>query len=670
MTPLRKNLFDLGRRASACTLCLAITAWPFAGTAQTETPTQPQVTQGASAGQSAPATTSAVIATAPPSNRARRRAARLYLSGGKLYVAGQFEEAMRDYNQAADLDPTNPDYEAAATQARNHQVIALVQAATRERFTGDEAGARASLSQALALDPTNSEVTQHFSELGDDSLRGQEQPLYHEASVGLGGEIDLAPNSAQHSFHLRGDGRTIIQQVFGTYGITAMLDDSVRTQQVRLDVDDVGFAEAMKVLSLVTTTFYVPLDQRRVLVARDTREYQTQFSRQMMETVHLGGLTEAEITEVGNLAKNVFNVAQSSTNASAGTLTLRAPQKTMEAFNATMRDLLDGHNQILLDVRLVQLAHTGSHRSGAQLPQTMSVFNVAAEAQSIFNANQALIQQIISSGLASPTDYLAILGILVASGQVTNSPLANPFAIFGGGLANCTNGVASCTGALTTYGLAPGSAGFNLSLNSSESRALDSVQLRLGDGEAGSLKLGEKYPIQTSSYSSPGSKIPNIPGLTGAGSSSSLSSLLASLGGGQAPIPMIQYQDLGLTLKVTPKVLRGNEVALTIDMKLDGLAGSSINGNPILNSETYTSVVTLKEGETVEVASEMSKSQSRAVSGVPGITDIPGMNNVTDKNVERDYATMLIVITPHVIRGTQAAGHTPLIVVDKNAGTQ
>ena len=62
--------------------------------------------------------------------------------------------------------------------------------------------------------------------------------------------------------------------------------------------------------------------------------------------------------------------------------------------------------------------------------------------------------------------------------------------------------------------------------------------------------------------------IPNIPGLTGAGSSSSLSSLLSSLS--SVPnIPMVQYEDLGLTLKATPRVLRNGDVALSIDMKLD-----------------------------------------------------------------------------------------------------
>ena len=109
----------------------------------------------------------------------------------------------------------------------------------------------------------------------------------------------------------------------------------------------------------------------------------------------------------------------------------------------------------MLDVRLVQLAQNSTRNNGAQLPQSMGVFNVAAEAESVLNANQALVQQIISSGLASPTDYLAILGILVASGQVSNSPLAGGIATFGGSLTNCTSGITSCSGALSTYALRP-----------------------------------------------------------------------------------------------------------------------------------------------------------------------------------------------------------------------
>jgi general secretion pathway protein D len=133
---------------------------------------------------------------------------------------------------------------------------------------------------------------------------------------------------------------------------------------------------------------------------------------------------------------------------------------------------------------------------------------------------------------------------------------------------------------------------------------------------------------------------------------------------------MIQYQDLGLTLKATPKVMRGDDVALTLDLSLSSLSGSSIDGNPILNNQSYSGVVTLKVGQAAVVAAELSRSQSRAISGTPGLSEIPGLNNATDKNVQMDYATLVIVMTPHVVRGTQAAGHTPMMLVDKSGSAQ
>ena len=128
---------------------------------------------------------------------------------------------------------------------------------------------------------------------------------------------------------------------------------------------------------------------------------------------------------------------------------------------------------------------------------------------------------------------------------------------------------------------------------------------------------------------------------------------------------MIQYQDIGLTLKVSPKVLRGNEVTLKTDFALDGISGTSINGNPIISHQAFAGVVTLKEGEAAELASEIDQSSSRAVSGSPGITDVPGLNNISGKNLQKNYATLLIVLTPHVIRLTQPAGHSARMVIEK-----
>ena len=464
----------------------------------------------------------------------------------------------------------------------------------------------------------------------------------------------LEPTAGVHSFHLRADQRQIIQQVFKAYGIEVSVDNTILAKQARLDVDDVDFETAARVVGLVTESFYIPLDAHHVLAARDTKENRQQFTPLELETVYLPGLSATELTDVVNLAKNVFNARQAAAEPASGTITIHASQSTMNAFNATMRELLDGRNQVMLEVRMIQLAHTSTRNTGVQPPQSMTAFNVYAEEQSILNANQSLVQQIISSGLAAPGDTLTILGILLASGQVSSSLFSNGIALFGGGL--------------TQSALAPGAVSGNLNLNSSDSRELDQMQLRLGDGETATIKSGTKYPIQTSSFSSLGASVPNIPGLTGAGSSSSLSSLLATYSGSMPNIPQVEYQDLGLTLKATPKVLRNGDVALTIDMKIDALAGTSINGNPVLNNRAWSGVVTVKQGEAAEVVSEMDKSESRAVSGTPGISEIPGLNDLTGNETQKNYATLLIIITPHVIRGTQAAGHSPMLRVERGPG--
>ncbi len=593
-----------------------------------------------------------------PSAGDRRRAAKLYLASTKLFDKNQFEAALEGFEKAAALDPAEPEYRMAVVVARSHAVTALIQDAVKARMHEDEAGARAALSHALQLDPANPEVAMHLRELGDDALHSADKPLYEQSLNELGGPIQIAPAAGAHSFHLRSSQRQVIQQVFKGFGIEATVDDSVRSTQVRLDLDDVRFRQAMRALSLVTNTFYVPLDPHRVLVARDSYQNRQNLVPQELETIYLSGLTAEELTEMGNMARNVFEATQVNVDQSAGKMTIRAPYDTLEALNETLRELIAGRDQVLLEVRLIQIAHTSQRNTGIQPPQTLTAFNVYAEEQQILSQNASLVQQIISSGLAAPGDTEAIIAILIASGQVTSSLFSNGLALFGGGL--------------TLSGFSPPPITANLSLNSSDSRELDQIQVRLGDGEAGTIREGEKYPIETSSYSNLGTGGLNIPGLNSPGLSSSLGGLagLASeLGAGaETTIPQVQYQDLGFTLKTTPKVLRSGEVALTLDLKIDSLAGTALNGIPILDDQAYAGVVTVPSGQAVALLSELDKEQSRAISGVPGISEVPGLNDVTDINNTKNYASLLVVITPHVVRSTQPAGRSPMMRVE--AGTR
>lgn len=638
------------RRARFWTAGLPLALFPGLILAQTASPDS--ATQPVQASSAAASSSKNEKDAKHSSDGDKRRAVKLFLDASKLFEKEKFEEAMQSYEQAAKLDPSNANYALAADLARSHAVTALIQAAAKDRFRRDREAERAALTRAFELDPKNIQVAEHLHELSDDTAQGPSTSRYEQAANTVAEAVPFDYPTGVHSFHFRTLQTRIIQDVFKAYGLDATINDSIRPAVLRLDLDDANFDQAMEVLGLVTHSFYVPLDAHRVLVALDTKANRDQFEHLDLETVYLPGLTANELSDMSNLAKNIFDAQQSAADPSAGTLTIHASEKSLNAFNSTVRELLDGRSQVLLQVQMFQLAHTTNLNTGIKPPQSVSAFNVYTEEQSILNANQSLVQQIISSGLAAPGDTLAILGILLASGQVSSSLFSNGVALFGGGL--------------TQSALAPGGATFNLNLNSSDSRELDDMQLHLGDGDAATLRSGTRYPIQTSSFSGLSGSIPSIPGLTGAGTSGSLSSLISSLSGSVPNIPQVEYQDLGMTLKTTANVMRNAEVALTLDLKIVALSGIFINSNPVLDNQAYSGVVTLKQGEGVVLLSDLSKQESTAISGVPGLSEIPGLNNITESNPQKSVATLLIVITPHVIRGIQAAGHSPVMRVDRS----
>ena len=589
---------------------------------------------------------------------AQRKAAKLYLEGVQLLEKQRPEAAWALLKQAVELEPGNSTYIKAAELARQSTVTQLVQESSRMRDSGATQDASQLLQRAQAIDATNPLVLEHLDQLADaaaatpvgvtaNAALGAQAGVAGQEDKEAGAPIKLEPKAEKHSFHLHTSQRQVVQDVFRAYGIDATIHDSVQNRPIRMDVDDATFEKALEVLGLLTQTFWEPLDPHRVIVAQNTRENRAQFQRQQMETIYLPGLNEKELTEASNVAKNVFEAQQSQVEPTAGALTLRAPAKTLAAFNSTMAQLENGKSQVALNVKVIQLSHMSARETGTTFFQQTGVYNVFSEINSVLSQNQSLVQQIIASGLVPNQSTLAnqieILAILVASGQLTGTPFNQGFLPFGGGL--------------TQSILSPGPATLTMSLTSSDTRMLDDIQLQLADQEEGTFKIGERYPIVTSSFSSVALPA-SIAGISTAG-----------LAAASQTIPQIEYQDIGLTFKATPKVMRSNDVALNVDLKIQALGGNSLNDIPILNSQQVSGVLTLKAGETAVLLSELSRSESRALNGLPGVSDIPGLQDVSDIQKNQNVARLLILVTPIVTRNMQPNGHGPMLMVDKSSNT-
>ncbi len=554
----------------------------------------------------------------------RRQAKKIFLAGAKAMESNDARAAETYFMRAHELDPDNRVYPVSAEIARQYLVTQFVRRAEEENAQGNKLDSLASLQEAVHLDPDSPLVAEYVGTLAADvSTRPR---VIQKKTKEAAAPLKLSPEQGNRTFHLRTDEASLIRQVLDAYGIQAITDASVKAQTVHFDAVNADFKEAAKLVELVTNTFLVTLDATHVMAVPDTRENRARYERQATETIYLPGLVQSELEDLGNIARGVFGADHAVVQTSQATLTVRAPESRLEVLNQVCMELLSGRSELQLDVRMYEIDRTRETNVGVVLPSSTTVFNVPSEINNIVTNNSSLIQQLIASDPALAGNYAAILAALIASGALTGTVFNSPFAVFGGGL--------------TETGLDLNGVSANMLLNSSDTRLLDQLQLRVLDQEEATVRSGERYPIMTSSYSSL------------VGSSSSI-----------ATIPQIQYQDLGLTLKVKPHFEGENEVSLNLALKLNSLAGSTINNIPVLNNREYTGIISLRLGDSALVVSAMSKQDSLEITGVPGLSDIPGFENATNRQDTADSMELAIVITPHLVRLAHRRTAEPMLLL-------
>ncbi len=115
-------------------------------------------------------------------------------------------------------------------------------------------------------------------------------------------------------------------------------------------------------------------------------------------------------------------------------------------------------------------------------------------------------------------------------------------------------------------------------------------------------------------------------------------------------IPSFNYEDLGLTVKVTPHVHGMDEVSLDVEAGYEVLAGQSSNGVPALGQNKLQSKVRVREGEWAVLAGLATTSEARTITGPAGLDRLPVIGTVFRKNDRDDESTdVLVVLRPTLI---------------------
>jgi len=593
-----------------------------------------------------------------------READDAYLEGAKQLERDDIADAERSFARAVELNPNKQEYALSLTVAREHHLTELVQQAAKARLMGDNARADQLLAQARTLDPNNNIITQHDGVDASSLSSFMDQENLRAQTPSFDGPIELDVTPGVKSFHLRTSAQDVIRAVYLAYGITVTFDESVTNNSpIKFDLDDVDFKTATRVVADMTHIFAVAVQPHSALIAKDTTENRERLETLIEETVYLPGLSADAMTEMANVARNIFELKQVTASPTGGDILIRGDESTLRALNATYADMLDGGSDVLLDIHMYELDKTHLQNIGASTPSSIGIFPIVSTAENLINSNQSLLSQAISAGIlklsgTTGQQQLEELAFLIASGTANSSEFTNLIGVFG------------TYGGLPLAGLYLGSSGtFNLLLNSSDVRTLDDVQIRASDNQPVNFRSGTRYPIVTATYSSgvSSSLASSLAGVSVNGTSAA--SLLAQYGGASSvSVPQVQYEDLGITVKATPKIQRSGDVSVALDMKIEALAGGTIDSIPILNNRAYTSTISIPRGQTAMLASVVSRNEARDIEGIPYLSELPGFQG-TDKSAEIDSSELLITITPHVVRTGRLRITSRRIPIDHAART-
>jgi general secretion pathway protein D len=171
-------------------------------------------------------------------------------------------------------------------------------------------------------------------------------------------------------------------------------------------------------------------------------------------------------------------------------------------------------------------------------------------------------------------------------------------------------------------------------MGDSDTKLIQNPQVRALDNQKATLKIGERVPVATGSFQ---------PGIGGVG----INPLVNT---------QFQYLDVGVNIDVTPHVHEDREITLKISMEISSVVGqSSIGGisQPIIGQKKIEHEIRLKDGESSLIGGILDDSQTKSLSGIPGLAQIPILRYLFGQ-VQQDHSEdeTVFAITPHIIRGT------------------
>jgi general secretion pathway protein D len=553
-----------------------------------------------------------VAATLPAT--AADKAKDLFAKGQDAQARQQYEAAYDFFKQAYDLKPKDLRYRAAFEHARFEAASEIVHRGQKLREEGKLDDAVAEFQKALTIDPSlfiaKQELIRTQKMINDQhnpppQAAGPPASLerkVHEAA----GPVELAPisNTPITVKMLNTKSDVVYRTVGQLAGVNVLFDPDYTPRPINVDLSGVTLEEALEISALESKTFWRPVTTNTIFVAADNPAKRKELEQSVLKTFYLTNLSQpTELQDVVNAIRAVLDVQRVQQLLSQNALVVRGTPDQIALAQKLVEDLDKARPEVIIDIAIMQVSKDRSRTLGINPPTSATV-----QLQSNINTNSTTTTGTTGSGNSAT----------VTTGTTNNGINLNT-------LANLT---------AENFQVTIPPANLSAVMGASDTKLIQNPQIRALDGQKASLKIGDKVPVATGSFQ---------PGIGGVG----INPLVNT---------QFQYLDVGVNIDITPRVHANGEVTLKMTMDVSAVTGQSNIGGisqPIIGQRKIEHEIRLKDGEANLLGGIMEDQQTKQLSGIPGLAQIPILKYLFGQTTQ-DHSENEIVfaIVPHIIRAT------------------
>ena len=394
-----------------------------------------------------------------------KRAQKAAEHGDQAEAAGRIDEALLYYQEATHYAPRDARYIAKEAALRSKLVRAHVEVAERAALEGRMEKATEELRKALHIDPGNTIVAERLTQ-----MNSMEDEPPTKAQLEMTGLPKLQPKSGKQDLDLRGETRSVYEELGARFGIKASFDPDVAGRQVRLRVENVDFYTALMLLGTQTGTFWRALNPTLIFVAPDNPQKRKEYVPEGQQVFPLpASVAPDEMTELLRVLRDITGATHLELDTRSRSITMRDTPEKLAMAGQLIQEVEKARGEVLLDIELLEVDRSTLRKLGITPPSSTSLIYLTPNAVRT---------------LASSTDLANLLtnAQQVFKGQGFSS--IPPFILLGGGLS---------TFLLTLPGA---TADFSDSL--SLVRSGREVLMRAQDNKPATFFVGDRFPVTLS----------------------------------------------------------------------------------------------------------------------------------------------------------------------------